>query len=228
MSRRFNPRYIFTGAGYDYSCVALTGVREDDFLRVLSLCEQSETQPGSDWKAHRSEQAKTIEALRNGGYTVNNKGEITVVFEAYNRNKRFQPLTLQSVESVLTGGFLKWSQDLDPDHKILSRLNAMKAPYFYKGEKKYATLTVEDQRLHHLFDTLKTRLDAPRMALFSRWNGPQRGYFGRVIDMSKDETKVRRAHALERAEFNKMLNDLWASRPAAIKAAAEAVAEGTK
>lgn len=37
MSNRFNPRYIFTGTGHDYSCVALTGVRQDDFERLEAM-----------------------------------------------------------------------------------------------------------------------------------------------------------------------------------------------
>lgn len=62
MSNRFNPRYIFTGTGHDYSCVALTGVRQDDFERILSFCEQSfgEAPSGSD--GMRAKKAEPVAA----------------------------------------------------------------------------------------------------------------------------------------------------------------------
>ena len=235
MSQRFNPRYIFKGKGHNYTCVAMTGVREDDFLRILNLCEESFAKPTSHFSTgadqHRRDQAKTIEVLRNGGYTVNNKGEITVVYERTNRQKRFQPLSIQSVESVMTTAFLEWSDAIDPNYSIQIRLRAIKSPTRnakYAEESDGPPLSIDDQRFHYLFDVLKNRLDEPRMALYRHWKGPKRGYFGRVIDLSESEAKLRRAEANDRAEFNKRIRAMWTKRPAAIKAAAEAVAEGTK
>ncbi len=215
MSNRFNPRYIFTGTGHDYSCVALTGVRQDDFERILSFCEQSfgEAPSGSDWKRHRNEQAETIAVLRNGGYTVNAKGEITVVFEQYNPNLRSQPLSLQRVESVLTSAYLVWSRAIDPNHQMLSRLNLTKAPtrYAYLAEEKDMDLiSVEDQRFYYLFTVLKERLDAPRMALYGKWKGPNKGWFARVVDMDAAERKERIAEAKDRADFHKRLEAMFA------------------
>lgn len=228
MPNRFNPRYIFTGTGHDYSCVALTGVREDDFQRIMSLCEQSfGKDKGTDWKRHNDEQAETIAALRNGGYTVNRKGEITVVYEQYNRNLRSQPLSLQRVESVMTSAFLVWSHALDPNHEMLSRLNLTKAPtrYAYLAEEKGMDLiSVDDQRFYYLFTVLKERLDAPRQALYCTWRGPKAGWFGRVVDMDATERKKRIAEAKDRAAFHKRMEEMFAGLFAAKKAAAEPVA----
>lgn len=228
MPNRFNPRYIFTGIGHDYSCVALTGVREDDFQRIMSLCEQSfGKDKGQDWKRHNDEQAETIAALRNGGYTVNRKGEITVVFEQYNRNLHSQPLPLQRVESVMTSAFLVWSDKLDPDHQLLSRLNLTKAPSrfaYLNSEKDLQPVSVDDQRFHYLFMVLKERLDAPRQALYCTWKGPRAGWFGRVVDMDAHERANRIAEAKHRADFNKRLEAMFADMYANKAASAEAVA----
>ena len=214
MSNRFNPRYIFTGTGHDYSCIALTGVWESDFQRILSFCEQSfGKDKGQDWKRHNDEQAETIAALRNGGYTVNRKGEITVVFEEYNPKLRSQPLSLQRVESVMTSAFLVWSRALDPNHEMLSRLNLTKAPtrYAYLAEEKDMDLiSVEDQRFYYLFTVLKELLDAPRMALYGKWKGPNKGWFARVVDMAADDRKKRIAEAKDRADFHKRLEAMFA------------------
>ena len=105
MSQRFNPRYIFKHTRSESIVTSMTGVREDDFLRILSLCEQSFGEPlnprATGEEQHRREQAETIAILRNGGYTVNNKGEVTVVYEQYDHRRQYnQPLSIQRVEST--------------------------------------------------------------------------------------------------------------------------------
>ena len=223
MSNRFNPRYIFKHTRSESTVISMTGVREDDFLRILSLCEQSFGEPlnprATGESQHRSEQAETIAALRNGGYTVNNKGEITVVYEQYDRRRQYnQPLSIQRVESILTTAFLVWSGDIDPNHQILSRLNVLKSPRRYGyllEEGECAPLSIEDQRFHYLFMTLKERLDAPRMALYGKWKGPKEGWFARVVDMDAADRKKRIAEAKDRADFHKRLEEMFAGMRAA-------------
>lgn len=231
MSQRFNPRYIFKHTRSESIVTSMTGVREDDFLRILSLCEQSFGEPlnprATGEEQHRREQAETIAILRNGGYTVNNKGEITVVYEQYDSRRQYnQPLSVQRVESILTTAFLVWSDDLDPHHQILSRLNVLKSPRRYGyllEEGECAPLSIEDQRFHYLFTVLKERLDAPRMARYSHWHGAKRGWFARVIDMEPKDVATRIANVKDRHAFHLRMEAMFADMRAA-KDAREAVA----
>ena len=118
----------------------------------------------------------------------------------------------------MTSAFLQWSHKLDPDYAILSRLNALKSPrryaYLLEGEN-YAPLSKDDQRFHYLFTTLKERLDAPRMALYRHWQGPKKGYFGRVVDMTGADKAERIKQLKDRQGFRVMMDKIFADRHAA-------------
>lgn len=214
-NRAFNPKYHFDDEGY--SVVALTRVREDDFLRILNLCEQSfneEVSPAvTGVNEHRRDQAETIHILRSGGYTVNDKGEITIVFEPYDDRKpnKNRPLSLQRVESVITSANLRFSAEVDPNHRILGRLQDLKSSKYAYRKYEDAPLSKDDQRLYYLFSTLKDRLDEPRQTRYMRWMGPSKGWFGRVVDMPAAEVKVRREKADDRKAFEDRMNEMFAN-----------------
>lgn len=217
MSQRFNPRYIFRHHANESSVLAMTGVRHDDFLRILDLCEQSLGVVMPDEVTHqeqyRREQAETIAALRNGGFTVSKTGMITVAFDQYDRRRQSQPLSLQRVENIMTTAFLRWSDQIDPNHTILIRLKSMLSPttYSYLTEEGEAALSPEDQRYFHLQQTLKDRLDAPRMARYgTKWKGAKNGSFGRVVDMTPAQKADRIKEMKDRKGFDDRMNQMFA------------------
>lgn len=219
MGKRFKPRYIFD-ANKEVA-LGITGIREDDFLRILTLCEEVFGTKFPDESRvtgvgqHRSEQAETIAALRNGGYTVNSKGDVTVKFDIYNPNKN-QPLRLQRVKSVLTSASLRWADQFDPDNYIRVRLDHMKMParsarHSTGSDKGTVPLSKDDQRLYYIHLVLGASLNDSYAEFQTRWNGARRGSFGRVVDMSEAEAKSRKSEMDKRLEWKRETDKMFAS-----------------
>lgn len=219
MGKRFNPHYIF--GDDNETIVGVTGIREGDFLRILSLCEGvfgQEILPDSrvtGVKEHRSEQAETITTLRNGGYTVNHRGDVTIKFEAYNPRKNNQPLLFQRVKSILTTAFLQWGDKFDPHNYVQVRLGSMKMPSREarcgaKSDERTVPLSEDDQWFYYTLIALEKNLQEPRTALYGRWRGAKRGSFGRVVDMSEAEVKSRKSELENRLAWKRDIEKLFA------------------
>lgn len=222
-NHRFNPRYVFDAE--NEVALSMTGVREEDLLRIMSYCEESFGKTmdpritGVD--KHRSDQANTIAALRNGGYTVNSKGEITITFDVHDRRKwETQSLSLQRVKSVFTTASLRWHDEFDPNHYILIRLDNLKRPAkalarsIKHGEDGgYLPLSKADQRFYYLHLVLDKQLNDAHRSHFSRWDGAKRGHFGRVVDMPPAEVELRKksvkARRQQHEDIKKMLSTVF-------------------
>ena len=219
MGKHFNPRYIL--GDDNETIVGIAGIREDVFLRTLSLCEDVFGQEillddrVTGVKEHRSEQAETIAALRNGGHIVNYKRDVTIKLDAYNPRKNNQPLQLQRVKSVLTTAFLKWGDKADPDNYVQVRLDGMKLPQRLEGRDKSfkgsVPLSVDDQRFYYTHIALEKNLQDLHSKLYSPWRGAKRGSFGRVVDMGEFEVKARKRELENRLAWKRDMEKMFAN-----------------